>query len=61
MANGNDSASYPDFEHGAERVYSTPAIPDPLGLRSNPLSSEDIDAQIRWFFENPRERKPSHP
>ena len=34
-----------------------PATPDPLGSPSDPLSSEDIDAQIRWFFDNVRERK----
>jgi hypothetical protein len=61
MSKGNDSASYRDFERETKRVDRTPAIPNPLGLRSDPLSSEDIDARIRWFFENAREPKASHP
>jgi hypothetical protein len=56
MPNGNESASFQSAgcTQPADRL---PATPDPLGSPSDPLSSEDIDAQIRWFFDNVRERK----
>jgi hypothetical protein len=61
MSNGNDTASYQDCDRDTQWVARARAIPDPLGSRSDPLSSEDIDAQIRWFFENALERKPPRP
>jgi len=61
MSNGNGSASYQDFDRDTQWVARAPAIPDPLGSQSDPLSSEDIDDQIRWFFENALERKAPRP
>ncbi len=61
MSNANGPASPHDFDDIAQRDARRRPLPDPLGSRSDPLSSEDIDAQIRWFFDNARERKPKHP
>jgi hypothetical protein len=61
MSNGNGSASYQDSDRDTQWVARTPALPDPPGSRSDPLSSEDIDDQIRWFFENALERKSPRP
>ena len=54
MSNGKDSGSYQESVGETRRFARLPVMPDPL-------SSEDIDAQIRWFFENTPERKPLHP
>jgi hypothetical protein len=58
MSNGNDSASCQDSDRRTLRVDRRPAIP--LGSRIDPLSSEDIDTQIRWFFDNALKRKSQH-
>jgi hypothetical protein len=57
MSNANDSASCQDSNRRAQRVDRVSAIPERLGSACDSLSSEDIDAQIRWFFENALERK----
>jgi len=56
MSNANDSASCQDSNRRAQRVDRISAIPEPLGSACDSLSSEDIDAQIRWFFANALER-----
>jgi hypothetical protein len=58
MYNASDSTSCQDINHRAQRVDRILAIPEPLRSACDSLSSEDIDAQIRWFFENALERKP---
>jgi hypothetical protein len=59
MPNGNDSASIQNSGR-TPPVDHLPAMPDPAGSRSDRLSSKDIDAQIRWFFENALERNADH-
>jgi hypothetical protein len=61
MSNDNRAASHQDPRRLSRGVAHNPAIPDPVLQGNAPLSSEDIDAQIRWFFDNALERKtPPH-
>jgi hypothetical protein len=57
MSKADDSVSRRDLEPAATRVYRAAELPGPLGLRSDPFSSEEVDARIRRFFANPREQR----
>jgi hypothetical protein len=59
MTNSNDSASLDSS--GAQPSDRLAATTDRFESRSDPLSHEDIDAQIRWFFDNVVERKSLRP
>jgi len=60
MSNSSDSDLCQESDRRTPPVDRLPAIRDPLGSPSDPLSSEDIDAQIRWFFDNALDRKSQH-
>jgi hypothetical protein len=61
MSNTKGTASHLDSDQSTQRAARPSAIQNPLGSRGDPISSENIDAQIRWFFENALERKPPNP
>ena len=59
MSIGNDSASSQDSARRAQRTDRASVMTEALGSGNDPLGSEEIDAQIRWFFENALERTPT--
>ncbi len=59
MSESRTSASMQD-SICAQRADRRTDTPDPLGSRRVRLSSEDIDDQIRWFFDNAVEGKSLH-
>jgi hypothetical protein len=61
MSNSNIDPSYHNFDSDTQGVESVPAVPDSLRSPSDPFSIEEIDAQIRWFFENVLDGRSSNP
>jgi hypothetical protein len=59
MANANERAVNDDPKQRAQWAADPSVIQEPFGLQSGPPNSEDIDAQIRGFFDNAREHEPS--
>lgn len=61
MSSRSKSAAFTD---SANRTQWSAHLETPSGPRragSDQLSSEDIDAQIRWYFENVLEGEPLRP
>ena len=61
MSNSNNDPSHQHFDSDAQGVDYVPAVPDSLGSQSDPFSIEEINAQIRWFFESVLDRRSSNP
>ena len=61
MLNRNSGPSYQHFDSDTPGAECVPAVPDSLGSQSDPFSIEEIDAQIRWFFESVLDRRSSNP
>jgi hypothetical protein len=61
MSHGNDSASSQDSARRAQRIDRASVKTEALGSGNDPLCSEEIDAQIRWFFENALQPTPPRP
>lgn len=61
MSKASDPGSGREGDRRSQPPGDAAAMPARPGSRSVPFSSEDIDAQIRWFFENARERNPPRP
>jgi hypothetical protein len=47
-----DAAVVQDSDDATEPSTQTQTLSDPPRFADKPLSSHDIDAQIRWYFEN---------
>jgi hypothetical protein len=60
MANSNGSATCRDSGQPALRVDRSAPMQAPSDFRSDRLCSEDIDSQIRWFFDNALDRESPH-
>jgi hypothetical protein len=60
MSNSNNDPSYQHFDSDTQGVESEPAVPDCLESKGNRFSIEEIEAEIRWFFENALEGGSSH-
>jgi len=61
MSSPPESAAFPG---SADRTRWSACVKTPSNPRrsgNDSLSSEDIDAQIRWFFENAIEGEPLRP
>ena len=60
-------SSRPDSDASSEPTKAIPWCANPntpadsRGSGSDRLSGEDVDAQIRWFFENAVDREPPRP
>jgi len=61
MSNGNDYALSQDSARRSQRIHRASVMTEALGSGNDPLSSEEIEAQIRWFFENAPEGTPPRP
>ncbi len=51
MSSHPESQAFPGSANGAQGPSHPDTPSNRRESRSDPLSSEDIDAQIRWFFE----------
>jgi hypothetical protein len=61
MSNSSNDPSYQHFDSDTPGVECVPAVPGSLGSQSDPFSIEEIDAQIRWFFESVLDSRSSNP
>lgn len=60
MSNSNNDPSSQHFDSDTQGVESVPAVPDSLESQGKPFSIEEIEAEIRWFFESALEGGSSH-
>ncbi len=61
MWNYNESSSSADSARRAQRIDPASLMTEALGAGKDPLCSEEIDAQIRSFFETALELTPPRP
>jgi hypothetical protein len=52
MSSRSKSVAFPDSANRTQWSAHLESPSSPRRVGSDPLSSEDIDAQIRWYFEN---------
>jgi hypothetical protein len=61
MSSCQESSAFPGSANRTQSPAHPTAPSNPRETRSDPLCGENIDAQIRWFFENALERERLRP
>jgi hypothetical protein len=57
MSSHRESSTAASSARASQSPVHLTAPSNPRGTHGDPLCSENIDAQIRWFFENVIERE----
>jgi hypothetical protein len=61
MSSRREMGEFLDSAAETERTAQAKPAANPRDTRGDRLSSEDLDAEIRWFFENAVEQESARP